>query len=85
MEELEVKFRNEATIKVQAQVFAGQFLVSTGLVEPGGVITLLAEAIPFDIYCKNSANGWEVARSLESRVTNIHLHIKNGKYLISEV
>ena len=82
MAQLEVTFHNQATIKVQAQIYEDRTLVSTCLVGPGETCLLKAEAGPYDIYCKNSATGWEVARQLGTEATSVTLLRKAGRYAV---
>ncbi|HSM55516.1 MAG TPA: hypothetical protein VK879_05105 [Candidatus Sulfomarinibacteraceae bacterium] len=80
MAELKVTFHNEATIRVQAQIFMGRSLFSTSLASPGETILLPVASIPYDIYFKNSATGWEITRQLNSQATTITLLRKAGRY-----
>ena len=82
MAELEVKFRNKATIRVQAQIFMGRTLVSTALASPGETILLSVESIPYDVYFKNGATGWEITRQLDSKATTVTLLRKAGRYIM---
>ena len=82
MAELEVTFHNEATIRVQAQIFAGRALVSTSVADPGETIVLRAESAPYDIYFKNSATGWEITRKLNSEAETVTLRRQAGRYVI---
>jgi hypothetical protein len=82
MAELEVTFHNEATVRVQAQVFMGRTLVSTTLASPGETILLSVESIPYDVYFKNVATGWEITRQLNSKATTVTLLRKAGRYIM---
>lgn len=84
MTQLDITFHNQATIKVQAQIFVGRTLVSTGLVAPGETCHLQATSKPYDIYCKNSATGWEMARHLGSEAQSVTLQRKAGRYLVKD-
>lgn len=81
MAEIEVTFHNEATIKVQAQIFTGRTVVSTSLAGPGETILLPVTSMPYDIYFKNGATGWEMTRQLNSKATTVTLLRKAGRYI----
>lgn len=81
MEELEVTFHNEATIRVQAQIFMGRTLVSTSFASPGETILLPVASLPYDIFFKNGATGWEITRQLNSKATTVTLLRKAGRYI----
>jgi hypothetical protein len=83
MTEIEITFHNEAEIRVQAQIFAGRTLVSTSVAGPGETCILPAEAAGYDIYLKNAATGWEIARKLNSAATTATLKQRNGRYVIA--
>jgi len=78
-----VTFRNNATIKVQAQIFTGRTLISACLAGPGETHTLSAESMPYDIFFRNGATGWEVARELNSEAKTFTLNQRQGRYSIS--
>jgi hypothetical protein len=80
MKEIEVTFRNEATIGVQAQIYAGRTLISTCVARPGETGRLRAESAPYDIFFKNSTTGWEVARQLDSRAKTVTLRQQAGRF-----
>ena len=80
---IEITFHNEAEIRVQAQIFTGRTLVSTGVASPGETCILPAEAAGYDIYLKNAATGWEIARKLNSAATTATLKQRNGRYVIA--
>jgi hypothetical protein len=80
MAELEVTIHNQAPIRVQAQIFTGRTLVSTSLANPGETILLPVASMPYDIYFKNGATGWEMARQLNSEATIVTLLRKAGRY-----
>lgn len=84
MKQLEITFHNQATIKVQAQIFTGRTLVSTCLVGPGETCHLQATTTPYDIYCKNSATGWEMARHLGSEAHSVTLQRRAGRYVVKD-
>jgi hypothetical protein len=81
MAELKVTFHNEATIRVQAQIFAGRTLVSTSVASPGETVLLHAESAPYDIYFKNGVTGWELARQLDSEAKTVTLLQKARRYI----
>ena len=83
MTELEITFHNEAEIRVQARIFLGRTLVSTSVTGPGETCILPAEAEDYDIYLKNAATGWEIARKLNSVATTATLKQRNGRYVIA--
>ncbi|MCL4264056.1 MAG: hypothetical protein KJ069_12605 [Anaerolineae bacterium] len=78
-----VTFHNKAAIKVQAQIFADRELVSACLAGPGETHTLAAESMPYDIYFKNGATGWVVARELDSNAQTFTLSQNNKRYIIT--
>lgn len=83
MAETEVTFHNKAEIRVQAQLFTGSTLVSTCVAAPGESRTLPTEALPYDIYIKDSATGWVLARQLDSKAKIVTLSRPKGRYLIT--
>ena len=84
MTEVQVTFRNKAKIRVQAQIFTGQRLISTCLANPGETHTLLSGSIRYDIYLKNAANGREIARKRDNEATTVTLKEQNGHYFLTE-
>jgi hypothetical protein len=84
MTEEQVTFHNKAEIRVQAQIFTGRTLISTCLANPGEIHTLQNGSIPYDIYLKNAATGWEIARSRYSEATTVVLSGQKGHYLLSD-
>jgi hypothetical protein len=78
-----VTFHNKAAIKIQAQIFAGLALVDTCLAGPGETYTISADSTPFDIFFKNGATGWEVARQLNSDATTFTLNHRQGRYSLA--
>jgi hypothetical protein len=78
-----VTFHNKATIKVQAQIYTGHTLISTCQVGPGETNTLLAESLPYDIFFRNGASGWEVARELNSEAKTFTLNQRQGRYVVT--
>jgi hypothetical protein len=77
-----VTFHNNATIKVQAQIYTGRTLISACLAGPGETHTLSAESMPYDIFFRNGATGWEVARELNSEAKTYTLNQSQGRYSI---
>jgi hypothetical protein len=84
MADTEVTFHNKAEIRVQAQLFAGNTLVSTCVAGPGEIRVLAAESsVRYDIYLKNGATGWEIARKLGIEATTLTLSQHKGRYIIT--
>ena len=82
MAETEITFHNEAEIRVQAQIFTGRTLVSACMAGPGEIRVLLTEPMPYDIFLKNGATGWEIARKLDSEAKTITLRKHKGRFVI---
>ena len=83
MAETEITFHNKAEIRVQAQIFTGRTLVSTCVAGPGEIRILPAESVRYDIYLKNGATGWEIARKLDSEAKTLTLSHHKGRYIIT--
>ncbi len=83
MVETEVTFYNKVKIRVQAQIFMGPTLISTCVVGPGEVRSLPAKSLRFDIFFKNGATGWEIARKLDSEAITFTLSQHNGQYILT--
>lgn len=83
MAETEITFYNKAGIRVQAQIFSGSTLVSTCVAGPGEIGVLPAESLRYDIYLKNGATGWVIARQLDSEAKTLTLSQLNGRYVIT--
>ena len=83
MAETDVEFHNNIKIRVQAQLFTGFTLISSCLANPGEVCILPAEAARYDIFFKNSATGWEIARKLDNEAKSLTLSQLNGRYVIT--
>lgn len=79
----EITFHNKTAIKVQAQIFNGRTLLSTCLAGPGEMHTLPDEAAPYDVYFKDGATGWKVARDLDSEAKSFTLSKVNGRYMLT--
>jgi hypothetical protein len=78
-----VTFHNKAAIKIQAQIYAGRALISACLAGPGETHTISADSTPFDIFFRNGATGWEVARQLNSDAETFTLNQLQGKYSLT--
>ena len=83
MADIEVTFHNKAEIRVQAQIFTGRTLISTIVVGPGEVRSLPADSLKFDIFFKNGATGWEIARKLDSEAKSFTLSGQKGRYVVT--
>lgn len=83
MAETEITFHNKSGIKVQAQIFSGRTLLGTCLAGPGEIRTLLAELVRYDVFLKDGATGWELARKLDSEARTLTLSRHKGRYIIS--
>jgi hypothetical protein len=84
MVETEIKFHNKTELKVQAQIYAGRTLVSTCVVGPGEIRTLPVQSERYDIFFKNGATGWEIARKLNSDANRFSLSQDNSRYTVHE-
>ena len=84
MTAVQVTFHNEAKIRVQAQIFTGQTLVSTCVADPGETHTLQSGSSRYDIYLKNAATGWGIARKLDNDATTVTLKQHQGHYTLTE-
>lgn len=82
MSVLAVEFHNESELRVQAQIFVGRTLIDTCVLNPGETRVLSAEPQRYDIFLKNGATGWEIARKLDSEFTTITLRHDKGQYVI---
>ena len=82
--ESEITFQNKTEIRVQAQIFAGRTLISTSVVAPGEIRILPAKSLGFDIFFKNSATGWEIARKLGSNANTFTLSQNKRRYTLHE-
>lgn len=83
MAEEQVTFHNKANIRVQAQVFTGRTLVSTCLADPGEIRTLRSGSVRHDIYLRDAATGWEVARKRDNESATVVLSLQKGHYILS--
>ncbi len=85
MANTEITFHNKSEIKAMAQIFAGRTLVSSCLAKPGETCTLPTESEKYDIFLRNGATGWEIARKLDSEAKNLTLmKEREGWYVITE-
>ncbi len=81
----DITFHNKTEITAQAQIFAGRTLVSTCVAGPGETCILPAEAVRYDIFLRNGATGWEIARKLDSEAKNLTLmKPREGWYVMTE-
>ena len=80
----QVTFHNKAEIRVQAQIFTGRTLISTCLANPGETHTLQNGSIPYDIYLKSAATGWEIARRRDNETATVVLSHHGGRYVLSD-
>lgn len=83
MTEAEVTFHNKTDIRTQAQIFTGQALISTCLAGPGETHVLPAGSERYDIFFKNGATGWELARKLDSEDKTVTLRRHEGRYIVT--
>lgn len=81
--ETEITFHNKANLRVQAQIFVGRTLISTCVTDPDEVGILTATSARYDIFLKNGATGWELARKLNSEAKVLTLSQQNGRYIIT--
>jgi hypothetical protein len=80
----QITFHNSTDMRVQAQVFMGRTLVSTCLANPGEIHTLSSGSAKHDIYVKDAATGWEVARKLDNEAAGVELRRREGHYILSK-
>lgn len=83
MTKTKIIFHNKADIKVQAQIFAENQLVSTCVAAPGESCTIPAKLGPYDIYFKNGVTGWRVAYQVDSEAKTFTLSESNGNYVLA--
>ncbi|MCB8972617.1 MAG: hypothetical protein H6654_03595 [Ardenticatenaceae bacterium] len=82
MTETEITFQNNAEIRVQAQIFAENELVSTCIADPGESPSMPINSAHYDIYCKNGITGWRIAYKLDSDAKTLTLSKSKGSYII---
>ena len=78
MSKTKITLHNQTNIKTQALVFSGQVLVYNCRVAPGETCVLADASRPYDIFVKNGATGWELARRLGSQATTLTLTRQHG-------
>lgn len=78
----EVTLHNESELRVQAQIFAGRTLIDTCVLNPGEIHVLSGQLHRYDIFLKNGATGWEIARELDCEFTTVTLRHEKGRYVI---
>lgn len=79
----EITFHNNIDIKVQAQIFIGRTYISTVVADPGEVCVLPGQSVPYDVFLKNGATGWEIARKMEIAAKTLTLSLTKGQYVLS--
>jgi hypothetical protein len=84
MVETEITFHNETEMRVMAQIFVGRTLISTCMLDPGETRILPSGSLRFDIFFKNGATGWGVARKLDSDARSFTLSKHQGRYTVYE-
>ena len=84
MVEKKITIHNETEMRVQAQIFVGRTLVSTCMVDPDETHILAANSSRFDIFFKNGATGWEIARKLNSDARGFWLSQNQMRFTIHE-
>ena len=82
--ETEITVDNQTELKVMAQIFEGRTLISTCMVDPGETRILPSGSLRFDIFFKNGATGWEVARKLDSDAKSFTLSKDQTRYTVHE-
>ena len=82
--ETKITFHNETEMRVMAQIFVGRALISTCMLDPSETRILSSESLRFDIYFKNGATGWELARKLDSDATSFTLSKHQRQYTVHE-
>lgn len=83
MTETGITFYNNVKIKVQAQIFIGRTFISTVVAGPGEVCVLPGQSVRYDVFLKNGATGWEIARKLDIEAKTLTLSQTNGRYVLS--
>ena len=84
MAEEQIVFHNKAEIRVQVQLFTGRTLECTCLANPGEIHTLRSSSSRFDIFLRNAATGWEIARKQDNEAVTVTLSKLGGRYVLSE-
>jgi hypothetical protein len=84
MNNSEITFHNKTEIRALAQIFTGSDLISSCIASPGETCSLPTESDKYDIYLKNGATGWELARKLDSDAKSLTLiQERQGRYVIT--
>jgi hypothetical protein len=83
MAEAEIIFINQATIRVQMQIYDGRTLLGTCVAGPGEVGVVAAAPERCDIYLKNGVTGWEIVHKLNSSLKKLTLIQLNGRYVVT--
>ena len=82
--ETKITFYNKTEMRVMAQIFVGRALISTCMLDPGETRILSSGSLRFDIFFKNGATGWEVARKLDSDARSFTLSKHQRQYTVHE-
>jgi hypothetical protein len=82
--ETKITFHNRTEMRVMAQIFVGRALISTCMLDPGETRILQSRSSRFDIFFKNGATGWEVARKLDSDAKSFTLSKHQRQYTVYE-
>ena len=82
--ETRITFHNKTEMRVMAQIFVGRALISTCMLDPGETRILQSGSSRFDIFFKNGATGWEVARKLDSDARSFTLSKHQRQYTVYE-
>jgi hypothetical protein len=80
----EITFHNKTEMRVMAQIFVGRALIGTCMLDPGETRILPSGSLRFDIFFKNGATGWEVARKLGSDARSFTLSKHQRRYTVHE-
>ena len=82
--ETEITFHNKTEMRVMAQIFVGRSLISTCMLDPSETRILPSGSLRLDIFFKNGATGWEIARKLDSDAKSFTLNQRKMRYTIRE-
>jgi hypothetical protein len=82
--ETKITFHNKTEMRVMAQIFVGRALIGTCMLDPGETRILPSGSLRFDIFFKNGATGWEVARKLGSDARSFTLSKHQRRYTVHE-
>lgn len=82
--ETKITFHNKTEMRVMAQMFVGRALIGTCMLDPGETRILQSGSSRFDIFFKNGATGWEVARKLDSDAESFTLSKHQRQYAVHE-